>query len=228
MVFITATIDDGGRCSSHPPRQTPASGKKANTDEDRPRLDAAEPLAPAWDDCITLTNHGVEYRLQITGLQTQLQKLPRPGGESSRARDPVDLPSYTLPDVQPTTTSHEFDMKGQCLVHFSARGTDEGEATDGLCAFLYEVGSAVRRSRSHTLRYDCQRNASVAIFENTAPGRIPQELLSSVRKQGPTSFCQFPTHHFFVRVYRHSAVRTRKPLPFQQLTEVLDQPSSPE
>ncbi|KAK4123595.1 hypothetical protein N657DRAFT_633843 [Parathielavia appendiculata] len=142
-VFIVGTIEDQGRCSSHPPRvvkpreekaaraTASASSSKAGAAEDQEGQDEgnlelvpSQPLCPAWDDLVSVLCLGKTYRLQVAGLYTDLEKH---------------------------TTSHLSNQP---------TWQDSSAQTNTIC------------------------------------------------RVGPEAFQSFPAHHFFVRVYRPSAIMT--------------------
>jgi hypothetical protein len=166
-VFIIGTIEDQGRCSSHPPRvvkprrggkatATAASTKAAaggsnSNSEDSERLfelTPKEPLRPAWDDLISVVvssrERGKSCRLQIAALHIHLQAVTRAGAddESGKAVS-LALPPYEPQNVQPGLGEGEFRMSSQCLVHLATpdeeQGMDAEAATESICLFLYEV-----------------------------------------------------------------------------------------
>ncbi|KAL0931929.1 C6 zinc finger domain protein [Colletotrichum truncatum] len=190
MVFITATIDDGGRCSSHPPRQVHSSKKSPKSkaaEETVPRLVPTEPLAPAWDDLITLTENGAVYAVQIAALHTKLQNVMRGYEAQSRNKFPITFPPYLPVDLETWDNGNEVDMAAQSMISLLPAGNESGPP-DGICTFLFE------------------QNPSFLVTNGITPWGVPQENQDAVKKLGPEQFCQFPAHHFFVRVYRCSAI----------------------
>ncbi|PHH52263.1 hypothetical protein CFIMG_003323RA [Ceratocystis fimbriata CBS 114723] len=221
MIFITATPEDGGRCSSHPPRSTskkalrgdsasvkshgsrnsqegnspspPASASSSRSISHQlplpsasmsngspisaPTLSPSEPLRPAWDDLLFLSDKHSYYTTQIVSLQTKLAHVGR--GVSSSIFSP---PSYELPDFRPASSSGEFSVSGQCIVNIDSAS----EPKSGLCVFLYEPN-----------------NCSSSPPE-TSQWKGPHDYMNTVQAAGPQAFTLFPAHHFFSRVYRPS------------------------
>lgn len=151
-MFIIGTIEDQGRCSSHPPRVLKSKKDKSPTPkpkEDKLRLVPEEPLRPAWDDLVSVSHREESYRLQISALHTNLQAIARTtdgGGNNAGSKSVlVSLPPYETPDVQPFLTEDDFQLRSQCLVHLAApdddRDGDMQTATDNILMFLYEVSS---------------------------------------------------------------------------------------
>lgn len=162
-VFIIGTVQDEGRCSSHPPRVVKSSarrgGKSSKKKEEEEWLAPVpiEPLQPAWDDLISLSNSGRSYRVQIAALQTALQSVARAeeeGDYSSKYRL-LSLPPYEPSIPQPFVRDDDFELRSQCLVHLDEdTGGDGVEAeemdtnrTDSICLFLYDVGSCFTETR---------------------------------------------------------------------------------
>lgn len=144
MVFITATIDDGGRCSSHPPRQVSSSKKspKAKAAEQTPpRLAPTEPLTPAWDDLISLSEHGVVYSVQIATLHARLQNVLRGEEDRNRFSFPIAFPPYLPIDVETWDNGGDTDLAAQNMISLLPAGNVAGPP-DGICAFLFEVSGS--------------------------------------------------------------------------------------
>ncbi|KAK3332477.1 hypothetical protein B0T19DRAFT_457297 [Cercophora scortea] len=196
--FIIGTIEDGGRCSSHPPRVVKSSKKgKAKKEDDRLELVPTEPLQPAWDDLISLSNFGKKHLVQIAALHTNLQAVVKDtdndGGEGGGKFAFSSLPVYETPHVQPFQSEENFHLRSQALVHLSSSIDETQEeampTTENVCLFLY------------------QHNFSV-FFSNLPPWKDPTIQNDPIRRLGPEHFRTFPNHHFFVRVYRHSQITT--------------------
>lgn len=150
-VFIIGTIEDQGRCSSHPPRVVkPKKGKAARGGGEAENFELVpnEPLRPAWDDLVSVSCRGRNYRLQVAALYTDLQGVTRAGadsnGDESDSRSvSVVLPPFDPPDVQPGLGEDDFQLGAQCLVHLATPDEEQGgsrqTAMDNICLFLYEV-----------------------------------------------------------------------------------------
>ncbi|KAK3682677.1 hypothetical protein B0T22DRAFT_291714 [Podospora appendiculata] len=196
--FIIGTIEDGGRCSSHPPRVVKSSKKgKAKKEDDRLELVPAEPLQPAWDDLISLSNFDKKHLVQIAALHTNLQAVLRDtdndGGEGGGKFTFSSLPTYETPHVQQFQSDESFQLRSQALVHLSSPIDETQEeaiaTTESVCLFLY------------------QHNSSI-FFSNLPPWKDPTIQHDTIRRLGPENFRTFPNHHFFVRVYRPSQIAT--------------------
>ncbi|KAK1726965.1 hypothetical protein CaCOL14_006544 [Colletotrichum acutatum] len=192
MVFITATIDDAGRCSSHPPRQvqpsSSRSSRRSQTVEDEiPRLVPTEPLMPAWDDLVSVSDNGVVYSIQIAALHTRFQNILRGPEGQSQVKFRMVLPSYSPVDMETWDNGGNMDLNAQNMVSLLPSGNDNG-APEGLCVFLFE------------------QNPSFLVTNGMTPWSVPQEHMDVVKKLGPEQFRQFPAHHYFVRVYRCNAI----------------------
>ncbi|KAK3301983.1 uncharacterized protein B0T15DRAFT_421602 [Chaetomium strumarium] len=216
-VFIIGTIEDQGRCSSHPPRVVkPRRGGKAassspkaaagsssssSSEDEKFELKPREPLRPAWDDLIpVVSSRGKSYRLQIAALHTNnLQAVMRAGADDEAGGGGggkpvfVSLPPYEPQNVQPGLGQGEgeFRLSSQCLVHLATpdeeQGVGTGSATESICLFLYETNNS-------------------SYFSNQPHWKDPSGHTDTVRRMGPENFRSFPNHHIFVRVYRPSAI----------------------
>lgn len=141
MVFITATIDDGGRCSSHPPRQVQSSkraSKSKSVEREVPRPVPTEPLAPAWDDLITLNEGGVVYAVQIAALHTTLQSIMRGGEDPSGSKFRIAFPPYLPVDVETWHNGSEVDLAAHSMISLLPAGNEIGPP-ESICVFLFEV-----------------------------------------------------------------------------------------
>lgn len=189
MVFITATLEDGGRCSSHPPRQVGSSGKKAKSQsppgEERPQFFAEHPLRPSWTDLITLSRAGASQLFQIVAVNTGLQGVFEDG--SGKENFSLEAPAYSLPDFPFYASGGELDIKGRCVVHLPS-DLERDRGPGNLCMYLYEFGSAPLSP------------ASANRWPSTA------DQTSGIKRRGPQSFMSFPAHHFFSRIYRPCAI----------------------
>ncbi|KAM0276749.1 hypothetical protein ACHAQH_006398 [Verticillium albo-atrum] len=209
-VFITATVDDAGRCSSHPPRHVGSSassskkgksvtpegktgksstpeGKKSksSTPEDSmPQLIAVEPLAPAWDDLLFLGEKGVTYLVQMAVLQSTVQSI---GKGKKKDNSKVVLAPYTPSGLYFLKKGRELEVPAQSLVSLSPPDEENGPL-NGTFTFLFD------------------HNSSFLQETGLPTWELNQDKLSRVRKAGPESYQFFPAHHYFVRVYRQTAV----------------------
>lgn len=155
-VFIVGTIQDQGRCSSHPPRVVKSKKSKS------PPKDAGngfglvptEPLRPAWDDLISISCQGRKFRLQIAALNTSLQAISRAAvdeqsGDVGSGPVYISFPAYEPLGLQSATGEDGFDLRSECLVHLAASDADTGgdrrAATDSICLFLYQVSCTLRK-----------------------------------------------------------------------------------
>jgi hypothetical protein len=141
MVFITRGPELRGRVSSHPKREAgPSKRKKARVEvEEGERLELVptEPLLPAWDDLMSLSNQGVVYDIQIAALHTHLQNVLR-GQDEEGIRFAISFPKYSPPDLQPSDGEEEFRLEAQCMVTLSTT-QKEDDSVDSYCVFMYEV-----------------------------------------------------------------------------------------
>ncbi|KAK1964507.1 hypothetical protein LY78DRAFT_582370 [Colletotrichum sublineola] len=188
MVFITATIDDAGRCSSHPPRQVQSSSRRRRrsrtAEQETLCLIPIEPLTPAWDDLISLYDNGVVYAVQIAALHTRLQNATRAADGQSQVKFRMALPNYSPVDVDTWDNGINVDLNAQAMITTS----NNNGFPEGICAFLFE------------------QNTSSLVTNGINSWGAPQEHLDLVKRLGPAYFRQFPAHHFFVRVYRCSTI----------------------
>ncbi|ROV98923.1 hypothetical protein VSDG_03840 [Cytospora chrysosperma] len=196
-VFIVGTVEDKGRCSSHPPRNSKGTKKSPSpprTSEGKApesRLVPVKPLQPAWSDQIPISSAGATRRFQVAALCTPLSAVARGhhGGKSETTV--LSLPPYTPIDVRPTFGDADFELHAQCLVHVSpAKDDDPAFAVpESVVLFLYE------------------QNCSLA-SSSLPPWLDPVAQQNRIRQLGPEHFRTFPSHHFFARTYRPSAITT--------------------
>ncbi|KAJ3942256.1 uncharacterized protein N0V96_007752 [Colletotrichum fioriniae] len=182
MVFITATIDDAGRCSSHPPRQvqpsSSRSSRRSQTVEDEvPRLLPTEPLMPAWDDLVSVSDNGVVYSIQIAALHTKFQNILRGPEGQSQVKFRMALPPYSPVDMETWDNGGNMDLNAQNMVSLLPSGNDNG-APEGLCVFLFEVGYQLVVVEEH-------QNPSFLVTNGMTPWSVPQEHMDVVKKLGP-------------------------------------------
>ena len=160
-VFIIGTVEDQGRCSSHPPRVVksrkgkspspkrggPSSPKRG--ENGRFEVVPKKPLKPAWDDLVAVSCRGENHHLQVASLHTQLRDVARVEGDDDDNADEVDaesvlvsLPPYKQPSAQSELSGDGFQLASQCLVDLGTPDDGQGTATtDSICLFLYEVCS---------------------------------------------------------------------------------------
>jgi hypothetical protein len=127
----------------------PKKGKAVKGGEEESfELVPNEPLRPAWDDSVSVSCRGRDYRLQVAALYTDLQGVARSGVESNGDEADnrsvfVSLPPFNPRDVQPGLGEDDFRLGAQCLVHLATPDEEQGgsrqTATDNVCLFLYEV-----------------------------------------------------------------------------------------
>lgn len=153
-MFIIGTIEDGGRCSSHPPRVVKT--RKAKTPTKTPEADeqltlhTVEPPRSAWDDLVAISSGPRQYQVQMASLYTGLQSLVRiptiGGGEGSSSFTLVQFLPYEPANVRSLAREEHFELRAQSLVHLSPVEEAQDEAdgatkrTESICIFLYEVG----------------------------------------------------------------------------------------
>jgi hypothetical protein len=177
-VFIIGTIQDEGRCSSHPPRIVKsgsrrggkASSSKASSraasrsvspavkreDKEKLELVPIPPLQPAWDDLITLSDSRKNYRVQTAALHTNRQSVVKSRNEADATKFSfLAFPPYEPPNVQPFFVDEDFDLRAQCLIHldqepsYSLDMEETDTGTDSICLFLYEVRSSSPQRRQY-------------------------------------------------------------------------------
>lgn len=107
-----------------------------------------QPLQPAWDDLISLSNRGTTYQVQIAALHTNIQIIVRQKQDGSQSNFTLaSFQPYSPADIRPFITEEDFQLRSDCLVHLSpvdANSQDqdsETTTTDSICLFLYEVPS---------------------------------------------------------------------------------------
>ncbi|KAK3985518.1 hypothetical protein QBC44DRAFT_155685 [Cladorrhinum sp. PSN332] len=200
-VFIIGTIEDQGRCSSHPPRVVKSKkGKSSSRSAEPEGLDLVpnQPLRPAWDDLISVSSRGRNYHIQIAALHTNLNVVSRaPASDNGHYGliKPVfvSFPPYQTPGDVSLGSGDAFQLSSQCLVHLAGTDDDQGvgmrATTDSVCMFLY------------------QHNNSI-FYNNHTQWKAASTQTGTIKRMGPASFKTFPNHHFFARVYRPSAIST--------------------
>lgn len=152
-VFIIGTLEDGGRCSSHPPRvirskKDKNASVKAERAAEKPDLVPAQPLQPAWDDLISVSDGSVVQHVQIAALHTNLETVGRQTGKDDANKFAMSFDPYRLADLRPTGGEDDFELRCQYMVHL-APATDthnpgsETVTTDSIFLFLYEVCTAL-------------------------------------------------------------------------------------
>lgn len=195
-VFIVGTVEDKGRCSSHPPRNSKGSKKSPSppsTSEIRATesgLVPVEPFQPAWFDQSLVSSAGKTHRFQVAALYTPLSAIARGNYGSKGETTVLTLPPYTPNDVRITFGDADFELRAQCLSHIS-QAKDDPDLTvpESLVLFLYE------------------HNFSLA-SSNLPPWSDPVAQQNRIRQLGPGHFRTFPSHHFYARIYRPSAITT--------------------
>ncbi|CAN8096412.1 unnamed protein product [Discula destructiva] len=186
IVFIVGTLEDKGRCSSHPPRNvkspnnTPSPPRTAG-EEPAVHITPARPLRSAWDNAITISKSGSNQQLRIIALHTSLSATVRHCSDASRANK-ISLPPYTPVDIQPRFGSEDFWLSSQCLAHVPT-------SQEGMLLYLHEQNAPLA----------CNTTGS-ASWEG------PAAQSNKIRYLEPGHFATFPAHHFFVRVYRPAAI----------------------
>lgn len=136
MVFISAGLEHGGRCSSHPPRRVSGSSRSAARAPEPPRFVLEGPGPSAWDDVVTLESGGERHRVRVVAFHGRLRGLERAGGGRVSVGDAV----YSMPDFQ-SSFGEELDVEGKCLVNVPGQGHGQG-AGRGLCALVFEVSAS--------------------------------------------------------------------------------------
>ena len=195
-VFIIGTVEDKGRCSSHPPRITKGSKKSPSpprTGEHRatePSLVPVEPLKPAWMDYILVSKAGTTHLLQFIALNTPLSAVIRGYHGATNEKTALSMPPYRLLDIRPTFGDADFELHSQCLSHIPSTEEDLNlTVPEGLMLFLFEQNSSLASS-------------------NPPPWSSPSAQQNHIKQLGPGRFRTFPAHHFFARTYRPSAITT--------------------
>ncbi|ROW14390.1 hypothetical protein VPNG_03991 [Cytospora leucostoma] len=191
-VFIVGTVEDKGRCSSHPPRTSKGSKKSPSpprTSEDRedrekePGLVLASPLQPAWYDQIFVSHSGSTHRLEIVALYTPLGAVARNTRMKESETNFLSIPPYRPIDIG----GAGFELHSQCLSHTSPERDDSDSTLPGSTVlFLFEHNPSLASS-------NLQWSSPVAQHTH-------------MKQLGPRRFRTFPSHHFFARVYRPNAI----------------------
>lgn len=189
-VFIVGTVEDKGRCSSHPPRTSKGSKKSPSpprTSEDReqdPGLVLANPLQPAWYDQVFVSHSGTTQRLEIVALNTPLGAVTRGSRMHESETVFLSIPPYRPVDIGGVG----FELHSQGLSHTSPEKDDSDSSLPG----------------STVLFLLFEHNSSLASSNLEWSNPIAQH--SHIEQLGPRRFQTFPSHHFFARVYRPHAI----------------------
>ncbi|KAI0901512.1 hypothetical protein F4806DRAFT_501756 [Annulohypoxylon nitens] len=193
-VFIIGTPEQGGRCSSHPPRNQPSSKKSKGIEArqaEKLNFIATEPWQPAWMDVVSLSSAEGSHRVRFVALQTDLSSAITPESRSTRRNEvTLSLSSPRALDASPTFYHDPFSMKARCLIYLPPKSNNRQSPngnSEGLCLFLYEQNSS-------------------AVYSNEPPWKDAAALNDKIREPGPGAYQSFPEHHFFARVYRPNAI----------------------
>lgn len=193
-MFIVGTVEDKGRCSSHPPRNVKSPKKSPSPpreSDDRAAPAAAlvptKPFSPAWLDQLHVAGSGSTRRLEVVAIHTPLSTVARSNfGNSGETTSIFVAPSSAL-DIRHTFENIDFILHSQGLVSISPAKEETGSTTaDSVLLFLFEHNSPL----------------APASFQDAAA------QIDGIRQLGPAYFQRFPSHHFFTRVYRPSAITT--------------------
>lgn len=107
-------------------------------------------------------------------------------GDSGETTAIYVAPTSAL-DIRPTFENIDFKLRSQCLTSISPAKEEAGSATaDSVLLFLFE--------QNFPLPPVNFQDATVQ--------------MEGVRQLGPAEFQRFPSHHFFTRVFRPSAITT--------------------
>lgn len=145
------------------------------------------PLCPAWLDQLFVAASGSTHRLEIVAIHTPLSTVARSNfGDSGESTSIFVAPSSVL-DIRPTFENIDFILHSQCLVSISPAKEEAGSTTaHSVLLFLFEHNSPLAPS---------------SLQDATAQ-------MDGIRQLGPAYFQRFPSHHFFTRVCRPSAITT--------------------
>ncbi|SPO04527.1 uncharacterized protein DNG_07212 [Cephalotrichum gorgonifer] len=202
-VFITAGVEQRGRCSSHPRRTTGGSSTKSKSQtpeaeeneeeygyEQAPQfassyppqpeflLEQQQPGATAWSDTITLSSRGAQHVVPVVAFHADLRGMLRASAADGRFTV-VEGPAYPVPDFRMPFAEAGLEVGGHCLVHIPDRA-----AGGNLCAFVFE------------------HSAPLLSSGGISPWGSDLNQTSTIQTRGPESVQFFPAHHFFARIYR--------------------------
>lgn len=119
-------------------------------EDEVPRLLPTEPLMPAWDDLVSVSDNGVVYSIQIAALHTKFQNILRGPEGQSQVKFRMALPPYSPVDMETWDNGGNMDLNAQNMVSLLPSGNDNG-APEGLCVFLFEVGYQLVVVEEHVL-----------------------------------------------------------------------------
>lgn len=146
-----------------------------------------KPLSPAWLDQLLVAASGSTHRLEIVAIHTPLSTVARSNfGDSGESTSVFVAPTSAL-DIRPTYQDIDFILHSQCLVSISPAKEETGSTTtDSVLLFLFEQNSPLATNN----------------FQDATAH------MNGIRQLGPVCFQRFPSHHFFARVCRPSAITT--------------------
>ncbi|KAK9772655.1 hypothetical protein SCAR479_10706 [Seiridium cardinale] len=220
-VFIVGTLEDKGRCASHPPRNlqsslSSSSSKKKAADVDsfspspepaKSRRRAASegqqndtnleftevsPVRMSWEECVNVASVGGLHKLRFAAIHTKLRNVRRQHERLGDWETKLSFSTSSRVDVTPAFTEDEFKLEAECFVFLPRSGR---RSTHG-------QGS---EDEEGVCLFLYEQNASAA-YSNKPPWKDPAILSNPVRQRGPEAFKAFPEHHFFTRVYRPNAI----------------------
>ncbi|KAI0166221.1 hypothetical protein GGR57DRAFT_445896 [Xylariaceae sp. FL1272] len=153
---------------------------------------AIQPLQPAWNSDIVLKFGESQRHVRMVSKHADLESALLPMNPASRGNGSFLslVGNSKLFDATPTLEREIFRLQCFCLIHWPDNETsDTSVSVDGLCLFIYEQNSS-------------------SVYEDPASWEKSSALADPIRAMGPAAFQSFPSHHFFARVYRPSAIWT--------------------
>ncbi|KAL2136309.1 hypothetical protein VTI74DRAFT_4343 [Chaetomium olivicolor] len=236
-VFIVGTIENGGRCSSHPPRVVSKgkgkTGGGTSTGAERARSGSGKEKEKEKG-----SGSGSESKRANKGGEKAATRKEGQAGFELVAKKPLRPAWDDLVEIGCKGRKERWRLQVAGLFTYLGRVAREGAEDEGggvlFVSFpayeppnvhpemgeeefwlgaqcLVHLGMPDEEQGLEQTESIClflyEHNNS-AFFNNQPCWRDTSVQHNAVRSMGPEYFRSFPNHHFFVRVYRHNAVMT--------------------
>ncbi|KAI0127490.1 hypothetical protein BJ170DRAFT_374534 [Xylariales sp. AK1849] len=231
-IFIVGTVDDKGRCASHPPRslQSPRNqkgqGSGVKKGPKKAKISDVPPGAPDvgrssgsqsadgdWLDAGT-ESVGLTMRREYEPVQplqsawTETLALASVGGLLMLRAVGIhaDLTSVLRQDHDDGEV--RLTLPSSHRVDVTPPISSEEDFRLSAHCYLHIPRQGHDSQDDEGLCLFLYEQNSSAAYSNKPPWKDPAALSDPVRQLGPAYFKTFPAHHFFARVYRPSAILT--------------------
>ncbi|KAL5612974.1 hypothetical protein BROUX41_003948 [Berkeleyomyces rouxiae] len=231
MIFITATPEDGGRCSSHPPRSTSKKVLKGDSASiksqgSRNSQEGNTPSPPISASSSYSMSQQLPVSTAPSSNGSPVIQMPLSPSEPLRsAWDDIIFLSdkHTYYPIQFVSLQTRLDRvsrgisgtlspRNYELPDLRPVGNDCEFSVGGQC--IVSVDSP-NEAKSGLCVFLYEPNNYAASPAEIPPWKAPHDYMSMAQVAGPQAFEAFPAHHFFSRVYRPSSIAwallTRKP-----------------